>query len=199
MFLTKNQFQILEIFVAGLTKKFSIREVARLLDMNVSLAHRNIKPLIEQKILLKDDKGHLYLNYRKNHDLLAYCEYLRTRKFFQRRKTIRLVTEDIVAKFPYGYFVVVIFGSTVVSPNPRDLDLLVIVEKTEDMEQAEKYLYNIIRSYTLPFHTLVISFEAVYEMLEYHEEKNVMTEVLNKHLILYGAELFYKLLCKGRK
>jgi len=36
-------------------------------------------------------------------------------------------------------------------------------------------------------------------MLGSRDDKNVMNELLNKHLILYGGELFFKLLKKGRK
>ena len=197
--LTKNQFKIMELFVSSITKKFGVREVARLLDMNVSLAHRNIVSLLEKKLLEKDEQGFLELNIRMNHDVLAFCESLRKNVFLKKNKNISLLKDDIIKNFPYGYFSIIIFGSTVTSNKPRDLDLLIIVEKTEDIEQAEKYLYNITRNHTLPIHSLIISFESVYEMLAPREDKNVMTEALNKHLILYGAELFYKLIEKGRR
>lgn len=197
--LTKNQFKIMELFVSSITKKFGIREVARLLDMNVSLVHRNIVPLIEKKLLKKDEKGFLGLNIRKNHDVLAFCESLRKNAFLKKNKNISLLKDDIIKNFPQGYFSIIIFGSTVTSNKPKDLDLLIIIEKTEDIEQAEKYLYNITRNHTLPIHSLIISFESVYEMLAPREDKNVMTEILNKHIILYGTDLFYKLIEKGRR
>ena len=78
-------------------------------------------------------------------------------------------------------------------------NVLVIIEKTEDIELAEKALYNLTRNYTLDLHAVVISFESVFEMLGSRDEKNLMNQVLSKHLILYGGELFYKLLKKGRK
>ena len=166
--------------------------------MHQALAYRACKPLIEQKLIVPDGKSYV-LNFRANHQDLAYFEHLRTKEFYKSHKTLRLFSEDLVEKFPYGYFVALLFGSVVNSPKPRDIDLLVVVEKTEDMEQGEKYLYNITRSYTLPFHTLVISFEAVFEMLGVRDERTVYNEVLNKHLILYGGDLFYKLLKKGRR
>ena len=36
------------------------------------------------------------------------------------------------------------------------------------------------------------------KMLSKHDEKNIMNEILNKHIILYGAELFYRLIERGR-
>ena len=197
--LTKNQFKIMKLFVSSITKKFGIREVARLLDMNVSLTHRNIVPLVEKNLLQKDEKRFLELNIKKNHDVLAFCESLRKESFLKKNKSISLLRDDIIKNFPYGYFSIIVFGSTVTSNKPRDLDLLIIIEKTENIEQAEKYLYNTTRNHNLSIHSLVVSFESVYEMLAPREDKNVMTEVLNKHIILYGAELFYKLIEKGRR
>ena len=53
-------------------------------------------------------------------------------------------------------------------------------------------------SLTSPFEERVIGFESVYEMLAKRDEKNIMNEILNKHIILYGAELFYRLIARGR-
>ena len=92
-----------------------------------------------------------------------------------------------------------VFGSAVISQKPRDLDILLIIEKTDDIHKAEKYLYNITRNYGLEILSLIISFESVYEMLGSRDNMNVMNEVLDKHIILYGAELFYRLIKKGRK
>lgn len=197
--LTKNQFKIMEVFVSNITTVFSIREIARILNMNNSLAHRSIKPLIEKNILNKNDKGFLHLNYKENHEIISFVEYIRRNIFLEKNKTINLLKKDIVKNLPYEYFVFLIFGSTVTNSKPRDLDLLLIIEKTNEIEQAEKYLYNIIQNYNLNSEILVVSFESVFEMLKSRDDKNVMNEVLNKHIILYGAELFYKLINKGRK
>jgi len=81
----------------------------------------------------------------------------------------------------------------------QDIDLMIIIEKTGDIETAEKVAYNISRNYTPDFHTIVLSFESVFEMLGSRDEKNVMNQVLNRHFILYGSELFYRLLERGRR
>ena len=77
--------------------------------------------------------------------------------------------------------------------------ILLMIERTEDIEFVEKFLFNVSRKYTLKFHILVVSFESVEKMFLKRDEKNVMNQLLDKHLILYGGELFYRLLEKGRK
>jgi len=188
----------MKLFVSQITKRFSLRGVGKELGMHQALAYRASKELIQKRLIFKDADKYV-LNYKENHQELAYFEYLRSKVFLEKNKTAELLADDIIKKFHYGYFSLIIFGSAVTSPKPRDLDLLVIIEKTDDIENAEKHLYNITRNFTLPIHPIIVSFESVEEMLCSRDEKNVMNEVLNKHIILYGAELFYRLLNKGRR
>ncbi len=196
--LTKTQFRIMKLFVSKITTRFSIRGVGKELGIHQALTYRSCKELIEKKLIIQDDDKYR-LNYKDHHQELAYFEHLRTKELLKKNKEISLLREDIIQKFPFGYFVLLIFGSTLTTNKPRDLDLLIIIEKTEDIEKAEKYIHNITKNYKISIHSIVISFESVYEMLAPREDKNVMTEVLNKHLILYGGELFYKLIKKGRE
>ncbi|MFH1409133.1 MAG: hypothetical protein ABIH34_04460 [Nanoarchaeota archaeon] len=196
---TKTQLKIMQLFTSQITKRFSLRGVAKELDMHPYLVHKACKPLIQDKIIIQDDNRYI-LNYKDNHQELAYVEHLRNKEFLRKpkNKTLAMFAEEMIEEFPYGYFILAIFGSAVTIKNPRDIDVLVIIEKTEDIETAEKALYNITRNYTFDLHTAIVSFESVYEMLRSRDDKNVMNEVLNKHIILYGAELFYRLIKRGR-
>ncbi len=197
---TKTQIKIMKFFVSQITKRFSLRSVGKELKMHQALMYRASQPLIKNKLIVPDGERYV-LNYKENHQELAYFEHIRSKEFLSKskNKTISMFTEDVVEKFPYGYFTIIVFGSAVINSKPRDIDILIIIEKTEDIESAEKALYNISRNYTLNLHTMIISFESVFEMLGSRDDKNVMNQVLNKHLVLYGAELFYKLIKKGRK
>jgi len=190
----------MQLFVSQITRRFTIRGVGKKLKMHQALAYRACKQLIKDKLIMPDDSSYI-LNYKKNHQELAYFEHLRSKKFLSslNNKTLSIFVEEIIEKFPYGYFAFTVFGSAVENARPRDIDMLVIIEKTGEVEAAEKAIYNISRNYALDFHIIVVSFESVFEMLGSRDEKNVMNQVLNKHLVLYGGELFYKLLKKGRK
>ena len=94
--------------------------------------------------------------------------------------------------------ILLLFGSIIESNKPRDIDILLIVDNNDKIEFHEKFLDNITSNYNLPFETRVISFESIQEMLVKRDEKNIMNEILNKHIILFGAELFYRLIKKWR-
>ena len=113
-------------------------------------------------------------------------------------RDLALFTEEVVKKIKENSFILLLFGSAVNSNKPRDFDILLIVDHIKKVEFHEKFLYNIASNYDLPFEERVISFESVYEMLAKRDEMNVINEILNKHIILYGAELFYRLIERGR-
>lgn len=168
--------------------------------MHVSLTHRAIQPLLQAEIVVQDKHKNLTLNYLHHHDVLAFVEYLRREALLAKPKfrDLTLFTEEVIKKIKEDSFVLLLFGSAVESEKPRDIDVLLIVDSLDKVEFHEKFLYNIASNYNLPFEERIISFESVSEMLAKRDERNVMNEILNKHIILYGAELFYRLVQRGR-
>ena len=197
MYLTKSTAKVLQLFTGHITETFTLREVARRLRMHVSLTHRAIQPLIDAKIVKRDKHKNLSLNYKIHHETLAFAEYLRRDTFLGKFKDIQLLAEEVVHKIKQESFILLVFGSSVESNKPRDIDVLLIVDSTEKVAFHEKFLHNIASNYGSPFEERAIGFESVYEMLSKRDEKNIMNELLNKHIILYGAELFYRLMERG--
>jgi len=198
MYINKTTAKILQLFVGHITESFTLREVSRKLKMHVSLTHRAIQPLIKNKIVVRNKHKNLNLNYKMYPETLAFTEYLRRDNFLDKFKNIKLFADEVINKIKQDCFVLLVFGSSVELNKPRDIDLLLIVDSTDKIEFHEKFLHNIASNYDMPFEERVIGFESVYEMLSNHDEKNIINEILNKHIILYGAELFYRLIERGR-
>ena len=198
MYINKSTAKVLQLFTGHITESFTLREVARKLKMHVSLVHRAIQPLIDANIVGRDKHKNLSLNYKIHHETLAFAEYLRRDYFLSKFKDIKLLADEVINKIKQDSFVLLVFGSSVESNKPRDIDILLIVDNTSKVEFHEKFLHNIVSNYDLPIEERVIGTESTYEMLSRHGEKNIMNEILNKHIILYGAELFYRLIGRGR-
>lgn len=204
MILTKTQLRIMQFFTGRVTGSFSIRQVERELNIDYSLVHRAIKPLIDKhKLLRVTEYNRVMLNFREYHNMLSYVEYLCRDELLNkpRNKDLAMCFETFIKKFKEESFALLLFGSVVNKINPGDVDVLIIVDSTNKTESSEAFLYNISRDYELDekLHIVCISYESVYEMLSKREQRNVLNEVLNKHIIIYGAELFYRLLDRGRK
>ncbi|MFQ5620936.1 MAG: hypothetical protein ACE5FT_03765 [Candidatus Nanoarchaeia archaeon] len=201
MVLTKTQWKIMQHFVGNITQTFSIRSVGEKLNMDYSLMYRSIKPLIG-KYLKENEHGMISLDYRINHQILAYAESLRANTLLEQTKykTLRLCFDDFFKRFKEEHFVLLLFGSIVNSNKPRDIDVLLIVDDKTKTESTELQLEHIGKNLCINnLHILCISYASVYEMLAKREQKNVINELLNKHIIVHGAELFYRILNKGRQ
>jgi hypothetical protein len=200
--LTKTQEKIMQLFVANIAKSFTIRQVERELKIHYALVHRAITPLIKEGHYLKLNENNLVqLNYKENHDILSYVESNRKNELFKKSyaKDIRRFLDEILDKFEQEYFIIILFGSSVEKSTPGDYDLLFIFESSEIADKTEKAIEVIASNNSNKFHIQALGIESIYEMAAKREQKNLLNELLNKHIILYGSEYFYRLLKHARQ
>ena len=194
---TKIQLEIMKAFVSKINRKFSIKQISELINKQYSPTHRSIKPLINEGYLLKDEQDLISLNYRDNHYELAFSESERKQEYLDKNKDLALFFKECSKGIKTDFFISLIFGSSV-EKKGRDIDLLFIFPESE-VEKNEKIVRNISDNYTLELDINVISTESTYEMLSKREEVNVLNELLNKHIVLFGGENFYRILNNARK
>ena len=197
--LTKTQLKIMRLFVSSITRSFSSTHVSKALKIDYKNMHVAMKSLAAGKLINADYT--LYsLNYKANHQELAYLEHLRSRDFLKKRKNsvLKLFVCDALRELDEDSFVFIIFGSAVNETKPRDIDVLLIVDSEEKVEPAERALRRTGSLTTLNLDIHVISQKSVYEMLGKRDQNNLINMALNRHLIIYGAETFYRMLAKGR-
>ena len=182
------------VFASKITRKFSIREISERLKKPYPLVHRFIKTLLENKVISKDEKGFLFLNYGNNHSAISYIESIRCERFFEKNKTVALFAKDVLREIKIDFFIILIFGSSVFGKKPRDIDILLIVPEKKDLAKSEAILNRIASNFSITFDCNAISTESVREMLSKRREPNVVNETLNNHIIIFGAENYYGLL-----
>jgi len=195
---TKTQAKIMEIFVSKITMKFSINEISRMLEKTYAHTHNSIISLIDEGFITRDDRNLLSLNYAKNFPELAFIESLRVKGFLAKNKTLNLFINDILDKLAEEFFILLIFGSSVEEKTSRDIDILVIIQDNHKVGEVEKHLNNLADNFSLKFDINVISVESMREMLSKRDKINVLNETLNKHLLLFGAENYYRILKNAR-
>jgi predicted nucleotidyltransferase len=198
--LTKTQTKIMKYFVAQINEQFTINGIAKLLNMNVSLVHRSIKPLIQDLNLLNIyKKNFISLNYNENHGELAHIEYLRMKDFLLKNKNIDIFRNEILEKLDQEYFIMILFGSAIKKSNPNDYDVLFIFENFDKVKRREKAIEVIASNFEEEFDINVVSVDSIYEMATKRNQKNILNEILNNHIILFGCENFYRLLKDARQ
>ncbi len=193
---TKTEIAVLKLFCANLTKYYTIRGIAKEIKKSFPIVHKSVRNLIIRKILLKNEYHLINLNPEKYQEP-AFIENLRAQEFLEKHASIKLFKEETIKQMD-EFFVLIIFGSYAVNQQSKnsDIDMLMIINKNEDCEKQERFLYNIAEIYLKKAHCLVVSREGVKEMLR-DKKLNVLNETLNKHILLWGAEEYY-LLIKDR-
>ena len=192
--LTKTQIKIMEIFTSKIAERFSIKQISEILKKPYPLIHRSMQELIKNNLIIKDSKELLSLNYKENHQELSYIESSRAKEFLNKNKILSLFTKDTLKLIDSDFFILLLFGSSV-EKEGRDIDILIISEKPEE---HEKILDHIAGNFTKKFDIISVSPASVYEMLSKRDNLNVLNETLNKHIILFGAENYYRMLKNAR-
>lgn len=190
---TKTQAEIMKVFTSKINEKFSIKQISEILKKSYPLIHRSTTLLIRDNFILKDSKDLLSLNYKENLMEIAYIESLRTKQRLKNR-SFSLFVNDVLTNISSDFFVFLVFGSFVESDSARDIDILLITPDNKKISNIEKAIENVADNFSLKLHVNVISIESVYEMLSKRDNANIMNETLNKHLLIFGAENYYRIL-----
>lgn len=195
MMLNGTQLKIIEVFVSKITQKFSINQVSKEIKKPYQLVHRYFKPLADSGFVSKDNRGLYSLNLKADHSVFSYAESIRKNSFLRKNKTFQLFADDIQENFRSSFFVFLVFGSAAKGKkNPRDIDVIFIVKNNEDVAPAEKLLGNIASNFRLKLDINVVSESAAADMLSKRGRQNILNEAIDNHIIIYGAENFYRLL-----
>lgn len=194
---TKTQAEIMKVFTSKINEKFSIKQVSEILKKPYPLIHRSTTLLIKDNFILKDSKELLSLNYKENFMELAYIESLRAKQKLK-NKSFSLFVNDILTNIDSDFFVFLVFGSFVESDSAKDIDILLVTQDSKGISNIEKTIENIADNFSLKIHANVISAESVYEMLSKRDNVNIMNETLNKHILIFGAENYYRILKNAR-
>jgi len=197
--LTKIQTEIMKVFVSKIDRKFSINEISRGLKKPYALIHRSMQELIKNKFILKDEKKLLSINYKENLTEISFIESIITKNSLEKDKSISLFIKDCINGIKEDYFTLLIFGSFVNKVKFNDLDLILILDNSDNLETAEKTIKNIASNFSLKIDLHVINKESAHEMFSKRERINILNESLNKHLIAFGAENYYRILSNARR
>jgi hypothetical protein len=192
---TKTQEKIIELFASKLNENFSINEISKLLKKPYALVYRSIIPLIKEEAIIKDKRGLLKANY-KNQDVYSLAEIRRKQAFLSlNTNSLRLFLQDLLNIKSLNIYSLILFGSSVEKQDSRDYDILAIT--SGNVDALDKVLVNISGNFSKKFDINVISLESAFELLS--KDKNILTETLNKHIILFGAENYYNLLKNAKR
>ena len=197
--MTKTQLRVMKLFASRIADKFSLQGAGRELGMHQALSYRSGMALVRKGLIRKDGNGLFGLNYKENRQELVSVECQRASEFLAGHRRFALFAEEFISEVKEDSFIFLVFGSAVEKPRPRDYDILVIFDSVSKAETYEQVLMNLSESYpSLKVDVKTDSMKDFEEMLNDRDDPNVVNQALNRHILVYGAELFYRTLRRAR-
>ena len=200
--LTKNDIKITELLIKNPHEKFSIKEISRRTNIDYKLTHNSVKRLQDKKIIKKVKYGKTILseiNLTEATDYLIQVENKRKETFLKKNTGIKIILRDIQEQIKNPYYTLIIFGSYAKGQQHKNSDLALLNHTIEpgvfsDIETIERRTHSVSSLRPTKIHPVIISYEDFEEMLQSKEELNVGKEVMLNHIIIFGAEAYYKML-----
>lgn len=193
--LTAKELRIIELFRKNSFASFTIREIMKKLKTkSYSWTHAAVKRLQKEKILILEKKGQsqlctLALDGPKAVIYLALLEELsaigQDIPYF----------EEILSLMPSSFHILIVAGSYAdgTFTKTSDVDVVVIIDEGKEKKWLLNKLLHKGELMIPPLHPSVFTREEFLEMLT-SREANYGKEIEKKHLVISGAEPYFKLL-----
>lgn len=187
----KTELKIIKLFIKDKRPR-TIRELARAINSDYKITYTAMQELIHKKIVIMEPVGgsslcRLNVNYYGRDVYEAEDE--RKREILK-NKNLNQVYKEIISKAGTSFFVFLLFGSYAAGRQTKSSDIdLMFISNEKDFESKIGDTLSIL---PLKTHSLVFTEEEFIRMKD-AKKPNVIHEVIEKNIILYGTEAFYRL------
>lgn len=194
--LSLTDFNIVEFLLRQWGKSFSIRQISKSIGQDYRIVFLSATKL-EKLDLIKSDRigkaKNCSLNLRK--DVIPLISFISTRikeRFLKKNPHLQPLITDLTTKIKNPYYSIIVFGSYAKGTNRKDSDLDVLFIIPGEKEAFESQINSILRITPLPTHPIILSYKEFMEGLT-PPQPTISKEALENHVLLYGAEAFYKM------
>lgn len=193
--LTQKELQVIELFRNNLLASYTIREIMKKLNTkSYDWTYNAVKKLEKENILILEQKGHSSLcNINlEEQKTIAYLSLLEELNALD-RKIPNL--NKIMLLMPLDFHILIIAGSYADNTYTKksDIDVVVIIDKKEERKWLLNRLTNEGDLLIPKLHPYIFSKDEFLEML-INKETNYGKEIAKKHIIISGAEFYFKIL-----
>ena len=131
--------------------------------------------------------------------LALVWESIRAKNSIVKEKSVSLFIKDCLKEIREDFFIFLIFGSFIEKKKFNDLDIILILDNPIKIKQTEKIIKNLASNFSFKIDLHTLSKESAYEMFSKREQINILNESLNRHLVVFGWENYYKILSNARR
>lgn len=196
MVITKTGLELLKVFLADPGMEYNIRGLSLKAKVNYKMAYQEVMALKEKEILFLKKQGSNNLcriNLSVNQILYFYVEGVRRDNFAKKHPELKVIMAEL-EKIITVYYSVILFGSYVKEQQRKtsDIDLLFIIPEGDE-EEFKQQVKQVLKLLSYRIDVNVITERSVHE-LKKKDGINILAEVMKNHIILFGAEQYYRLI-----
>jgi predicted nucleotidyltransferase len=193
MIILHSKEKILYFLLENRSESFSIREIAKRINIDYKAVFISLKELSKAGIINTKKLGNTIqcnLNYYLFHSAIIAIEYVR-REALLRNKDIAILLERLKENINSPFFIILVFGSYASKRNKigSDIDLMAISDDLAIIAEIRKT----IKSLPINIHLATFSSQEFTSMLK-TTEFNVGNEAVKNNIILSGIEDYYRIL-----
>lgn len=199
--LTNKELQIIELFRKDIFANFTIRGIMKKINTgSYNWTHNAIRKLKKEKIIIVKKKGQSQLCTINLETPLTIMYLSLLEEFNSIKKRIPNMDKIINLMEGQDFYILIIAGSYADNTFTKksDLDVIVIIDKKEEKKWILNKLSNEGDLMIPKMHPYVFSKEDFLEML-INKEFNYGKEIAKKHLVVSGAEFYFKILKEAIK
>ncbi len=187
----KTENKIIRLFIGEKNPK-TIREISKKIKSDYRITHTATQRLLDKNILLSSIVGKSVLcELNTSYYGAEIYEAENDRKdVLLKNKNIKQLFREIMAKIRSSFFIFLVFGSYTKGKAAKssDIDLMIISNE----KGFEEKISDILSLLPLKTHALVFTEEEFIRMKD-SKKANVVKEAMEKNIILYGIENYYRL------
>ncbi len=200
------KLKIVALFSKELNMELTIHQIKNKLKRSYHLTYDNTTELINQNIVNKKIRGHstvcsLNLKNEKTKALLI-LNSIDEKEQFLNKKAIKSLFEKLVDNITNKIEIlsIILFGSYAkgVETKSSDIDLLIISDKKDKNNLIQREISALETMYGYKINQIVVTTKMFKDMVTSKAELNVGKEALNNHILLYGAETFWKMVLEAK-
>ena len=201
------KLKIITLFSKELDRELTIHQIKNELKRSYHLIYDNTTELIKQNILNKKTRGHstvcsLNLKNEKTKGMLILNSMNEKEEFLNKKVSLKSLFEELVNKITNKIEVlsIVLFGSYAkeIETKSSDIDLLIVCEKKGKDNIIQREIGTLETMYDYKINQIIVTSKMFKNMIVNKVKLNVGKEALNNHIILYGAETFWKIVLDAK-
>ncbi len=194
----RTENAILGYLVRNMTKEFSIKAIADGIKKSYPVVHRNMKTLQKKGIVrvkaINKTQTLCSIDNSKagNVSVIATAEFRIRDAFLADKPQLKAILDDVLSRVGGNSYSFLLFGSHArgeAKPS-SDVDMLFLANAMDDQKGMLSAAEGAGRLTNREIHPVVMTYRAFFGALR-EKQQNLPKEVLEKHIIIYGAESFH--------